>query len=139
MKHRFVLNAISRRLAIKAVQEAPDGHVVKIGEQTRSLDQNAKLWPMLSDVAKQVQWPVDGRLVYMHEDDWKDLFTAALRKHQRMAKGIDGGVVMLGGRTSRMVKAEFSDLIELIYSFGAEHGVQWSEPPAKVEEGRRAA
>lgn len=128
-KRRYVLaHQVARQRAMEDVRTAPEGYVVKVEEPSRTLDQNAKLWPMLTDVSKQVRWPVDGELAYMAEDDWKDLFTAALRKHQRMAKGIDGGVVMLGSRTSRMKKAEFSDLIEIIYAFGAEHGVQWSEP-----------
>ena len=33
-----------------------------------------------------------------------------------------------------MSKAEFSELIELIYSFGAEHGVQWSGDTKLNEE-----
>ena len=35
--------------------------------------------------------------------------------------------MFLGSSTSRMNKAQFSELIELIYNYGAEHGVQWSE------------
>lgn len=37
---------------------------------------------------------------------------------------LDGkGVVPLGFKSSRLNKAEFSDLIEAIFSFCAEHGV----------------
>ena len=42
---------------------------------------------------------------------------------------LDGpGVVPLGFRSSRLTKAEFSDLIELIYAFGAQQGVTFREP-----------
>lgn len=127
-KQVYVLaHSLARQRAVDSVRNAPDGYRVKIEPPTRSLDQNAKLWPMLADVSRQVMWPVDGAMVKLPEEDWKDIFTAALRKHQRMAKGIDGGLVMLGSRTSRMLKSEFSDLIELIYAFGAERGVVWSE------------
>ncbi len=106
----------------------------------RSLSQNAKLWPMLEDVAGQQQLVIDGALVWASKEDWKDVFTAALNQHQRMAKGIDGGLVMLGMRTSKMRKKEFSDLIELIYAYGAEHGVQWSEQALKAyDEFKEAA
>ena len=133
MKRRYVLaHPVARQRAIEDVRTAPEGYVVKVEEPNRTLDQNSKMWPMLSDISKQVRWPVDGELVYITEDDWKDIFTAALKKHQRMAKGIDGGVVMLGSRTSRMKKAEFSDLIEIMYAFGAERGVQWTEPREKA-------
>lgn len=94
----------------------------------RSVEQNKMLWAMLRDVSKQVQWPVDGELVYMNEWDWKDVFSAALKKHQRVAKGIEGGFVMLGAHTSRMTKAEMADLITLMEAFGAERGVVWGEP-----------
>lgn len=133
MKRRFILaHAVARGRALDAVRTAPDGFVVSIQEPTRSLDQNAKMWPMLHDVATQVRWPVNGELVYMNEDDWKDLFTAALKREQRMAQGVDGGFVMLGTRSSTLTKREFSDLIEIMYAFGAERGVQWSEPAPRI-------
>ena len=93
----------------------------------RSVEQNKKLWAMLRDVSVQVKWPVDGEMVLMSEWDWKDIFSAALNKHQRVARGIDGGFVMLGAHTSRMTKAEMGDLITLIEAFGAEHNIQWTE------------
>jgi hypothetical protein len=102
---------------------------MKMNEITerRTVEQNKKLWAMLRDVASQVQWPVDGELVFMSEWDWKDVFSAALKKHQRVAKGIEGGFVMLGAHTSRMTKQEMADLITLMEAFGVERGVVWSE------------
>jgi hypothetical protein len=42
--------------------------------------------------------------------------------------GIDPGTfVPLGMRTSQMTKEEISDLLELIYAFGAERGVKFRE------------
>lgn len=111
-----------------------------IREPKRSLDQNAKMWPMLADVAKQCDLVINGRAVKAEPEDWKEVFTAALRREQRMAMGIDGGLVVLGARTSKMRKREFSELLELIYAYGAEHGVQWSEPAvAAYEQYREAA
>lgn len=132
-KRRYVLShSVARQRALDDVRTAPDGYVVKVEEPLRTLDQNSKMWPMLTDISRQVQWPVDGELQLISEEDWKDIFTAALRKHQRMAKGIDGGVVMLGGRTSRMRKREFIDLIDIMYAFGNEKGVEWSEPEQRA-------
>lgn len=93
----------------------------------RSTEQNRMLWACLRDVAQQVRWPVDGEMVLMSEWDWKDVFSAALKKHQRVAKGLEGGFVMLGCHTSRMNKAEMADLITLIQAFGSQHDVKWSE------------
>ena len=43
------------------------------------------------------------------------------------AAGIDGGFVILGMHTSRMTKQELGDLIDIIYAFGAERGVKWTQ------------
>lgn len=110
--------------------------VIRLGRERRSLDQNAKLWPMLTDVAKQVEWLKDGEKAMMSAEEWKDLFTASL-KQQSMAPGIEGGMVVLGMRTSRMNKELFSQLIELIYSFGSERGVEWSEPAQETINNHR--
>ena len=109
-----------------------------VGEPRRTLDQNSKLWPMLQDVSRQVEWFVDGKLQKLAKEDWKEILTAALRKHQRVAAGVEGGFVLLGSRTSRMGKREFAELIEAIYAFGSERGVVWSEPAKKAyDECRR--
>jgi hypothetical protein len=112
----------ARQNAQHAVLNAPEGYVVTIKPQTRTLDQNAKLWPMLQDVSRQVEW-YGGTLT---EEEWKDVFSAALKK-QKAVPGIDGGFVVCGQRTSKMSKQEFAELIELIYAFGAQHNVIWSE------------
>lgn len=123
-KRIFVLaHRQARAGAELAIREAPDGYVVTICPPTRTLDQNAKLWPMLGDVSRQVDW-YGQRLT---ADEWKDVFSAALKK-QKVVPGLDGGFVVCGQSTSKMGRQTFSDLIELIYSFGAERGVQWSEP-----------
>lgn len=102
---------------------------VQIDEKqpTRTLEQNARLWALLSDVSRQVQWPVDGKLQHLSPEEWKDVFSASLRKGQRVAQGIEGGFVMLGCRTSRMTVGEMVDLQTLIEAFGAEHGVVWGD------------
>ena len=93
----------------------------------RTIDQNRLLWDLLDEVSRQVQWVVNGEKTFMDSTDWKDVFSAALRKYQRVAIGIEGGVVFLGMHTSKMNKAEFSDLIELVLSFGNERGVKWND------------
>lgn len=94
---------------------------------TRSLEQNSRLWALLHDVSRQVKWPVDGRETYLSPEDWKDIFTASLRKGQRVSPGIDGGFVMLGARTSKMTVGEMVDLQTLIEAFGAQNGVVFGD------------
>ena len=105
--------------------------MVVLTRERRTKDQNNKLWPMLTDISRQCQMVIGTEWQWASEEDWKDLFTAALTGEQRVAQGINGGVVFLGRSTSKMKKREFSDLIELIYAYGAEHGVVWSEQTKK--------
>ena len=120
-----------RAFACHLIGEAPVDAIVTISEPTRTLEQNAMMWPLLHDLSEQVEWPVNGKPQKLSPDDWKDLATAALLKEQRVAQGMDGGFVFLGRRTSTMSKRRFSDLLEVILAFGSEHGVCWSEPLPK--------
>jgi hypothetical protein len=113
----------ARRRAAEACLTAPDGHVVKISQPTRSLDQNAALWASLNDVAAQVVW--HGRK--LDAESWKHVFTAAMTK-QDVVPNLDGtGFVVLGISTSKMTKGEMSDLLDIIHAFGTEHGVTWGD------------
>jgi len=116
----------ARQAACKAVMEAPDNYVVKIAEPTRTLDQNALLWPLLTCFAEQLTWPVNGERVRLEPDEWKDILSAAFEQESvRLAQGLNGGVVMLGRRTSQYGKRKFSDFVEFIYASGAELGVNF--------------
>ncbi len=115
----------ARKRAIEAVTNAPAGARVKIEEPRRTLDQNAKLWPMLTDVAMQVPYHGEHRT----PDEWKGLFMHACGKEVRFLPALDGkGFVPFGMRSSVLSKREFAELIEFIYAWGAENGVVWSDP-----------
>lgn len=104
--------------------------VIKLADK-RTLDQNAKMWPMLRDVSEQVCW--HGQ--WLSQEEWKDVFTASLKKELKVVPNIQGsGFVVLGLRTSKMSKKMFSDLIEFIYAFGAEKGVEWGEKAIRAYE-----
>ena len=111
----------------EAIRTAGQKLEIKVSDPTRTLEQNAKLWACLSDISRQVQWPVDGRLQFLSPEDWKDILSAGLHKEQRIAQGIEGGFVILGQRTSQMSKRQLAELIEFIQYFGADKGVEWSE------------
>lgn len=128
-KRTFILSHNSaRRNAMHAVANAPDGWCVEVKPRTRSLEQNAKLWACLDDIAKQVEW--HGKK--LDREDWKHIFTASLRKLQ-VVPNLDGsGFVALGLSTSKMGVREMSELIELVHAFGAGRGVVWSEVVEEV-------
>lgn len=122
---KFVLSHMpARARAEGAVRNAPDGYVVTIKPPGRSLDQNAAMWPMLQAFSDQLEWPVNGRMTKMDPEAWKDVLSAAFRKEQaRIAMGLDGGVVMLGSRTSKMGKREFSEFLDFINAVAVDRGV----------------
>src|SRR5690606_1127601 len=100
---------------------------VREAKPTRTVEQNSRLWALLTDVSRQVQWPVDGKLQFLSPDEWKTIFTAAHEKHQRVSQGIEGGFVILGSSTSKMSIGDMIDLQTIIEAFGAERGVQWGQ------------
>jgi hypothetical protein len=112
----------ARRRAVQAVLDAQDGYIVTIKPPTRSLEQNAFLWSCLNDIAEQVVW--HGRK--LDSASWKNIFSSSLRK-QDVVPNLDGtGFVVMGVSTSKMSRAEMTELLELIQCFAAQHGVNWS-------------
>lgn len=118
----------ARANAIEAIRQAPDGYRVEVKPQNRTLEQNARMWAMLTELSRQVVW--HGQ--QLTAENWKDVLTAAL-KRQQVVPGVDGGFVVLGTSTRRMTKGEMAELIELITVFGAQHGVVFGDGCA-VEE-----
>ena len=102
----------------KAMLTAGHRLQLEVRPEKRSLAQNSRLWAMLTDISQQVDWYGQKLL----PEDWKHIFTAALKK-TRAVPGIDGGIVVLGQSTSKMTKAEMSELQTLMEAFGAERGV----------------
>lgn len=119
MKRTLILTGeVARKAACREILAAPEGYAVTIGERTRTNDQNAKLWPMLDEISQQVDWYGQK----LTKEEWKDVFSAALKK-QKAVPGLDGGFVVCGQSTSKMGKREFSNLLELINAFAADRGV----------------
>ena len=118
----------ARRRAMSCVADAPDGYVVTVQEPTRSTDQNAAQWPILEAFAEQLQWPVNGAMVNLSAEEWKDVLTAAFRGETvRLAMGLNGGVVMLGLRTSQMGKRRFSEWLSFLQATADLRGVVLSK------------
>ena len=118
---RFV-HIEARRRAAAYCMTAPEGSIAEFKDATRTIEQNSKLWPMLDDISKQVEWYKN----WLSREEWKDFFSAIILK-QKVVPNMEGtGFIAVGGRTSKMSKKMFSEMIELIYAFGSEHGVVWS-------------
>ena len=123
MTQTVILRGQSQRdLAKRLIDAAPVDGVVKIGAPGRTLSQNDKMWAMISDVSRAKP---EGRT---HTPEiWKPLFMSACGHAVQFEQGLDGTPFPIGFRSSRLSKHQMSDLIEFIYSYGAEHGVVWSD------------
>lgn len=120
----FLANENVRERAIEFVAHAPIGKIVEIKDKSRSLDQNAAQWPILDAFAEQLEWPVNGSMSKLSAEEWKDILTAAFHNETaRLAMGLNGGVVMLGLRTSKMNKKRFSEWLDFLHFVASERGI----------------
>lgn len=132
MKTIRLVGEAQRTYAKRLIDEAAADDVAKIGKESRSEEQNRKLWPMLADLRDQVSW-----LGEFTTDDIKLMFLNRLGVEIRFLPTLERqGMFPVGPRSSTLTKEQFSGLIELLYQTGAEEGVKWSEP---VKTERRAA
>lgn len=117
---------VDRERVARWAAQAPFGTRVEFKETKRSIPQNDLMWSRLTEIACKVEWYGQK----LSPDDWKDVFTASLRR-ARVVPGIDPGTfVPLGMRTSDMSKAEMNCLLDLIDAFAAERGVTFNEKDA---------
>jgi hypothetical protein len=140
--NRESLTRVWRAITEAIASDGPQDVSWKASGDKRSDVQNRLMWAALTDISRQVQWPVDGLMQKLTPDDWKHIISAGLKQHQRVAAGINGGFVILGQRTSRFTVRQMGDLIDLLYAFGGQHSVEWSDPEfqslMRAEQGRAA-
>lgn len=123
MAHQVTLNSdFARERAKMLVSKAPKGYVMEVREPKRTLDQNDKLWAMLTDVS--VAMPMGRRHT---PDDWKAIFMNACGWECQFVEGLDGRPFPKGFRSSHLTKAQMSALIDFIQAFGDENEVKWSD------------
>lgn len=95
----------------------------------RTLDQNAKMWAMLTEFSQQVEH-------YSHHwspEDWKYILLKAFGKEIRLLPGLDGSVVPAGLSSSALPKSEMIKFIEFIYAEGTQRGVVFADDPVNHE------
>lgn len=123
-------NEEMRRRAIDWITRAPKETRVTFQGPKRTTEQNDKMWAMLTDIATQLAW----HGMRLSPDDWKLMMLDGLKRELRLVPNINGdGFVNLGRSSSDLSVKEMTDLIELIYAFGARHGVVWSDPNDKEQ------
>jgi hypothetical protein len=82
------------------------------------------MWAMLTEVATQTKY----HGIWLAPEDWKFLFLDSMNREMRIVPNLDGtGFVNLGRSTSDLGADEMSNLIEVIFAYGANHGVKFLE------------
>ncbi|WCA57810.1 recombination protein NinB [Agrobacterium tumefaciens] len=128
MTQTVILHGKSQReFAKRLIDLAPVDAVVKFSEAKRTLDQNSKLWAMLSDVSRAKP---NGRC--QTPEVWKALFMHACGHSVQFEMGLNGQPFPVGFSSSKLTKRQMADLIETIYQYGAENGVVWTEPDSEA-------
>lgn len=126
MKVLTLTGKAARLAACRYVMDAAEGLVFMITEPKRSAEQNALMWPLLECFSEQLAWQINGADVMMEPEEWKDVLSAGFDNEEvRLARGLNGGLVMLGKRTSQFGKKRFSAFIEFILAEGATRGVSF--------------
>ncbi len=126
--HRITLSTkTARERAHGLIDRAPPGYVVKIEEPRRTLEQNDKLWAMLTDLS--VAKPEGRRMI---PDDWKTIMLHACGWECQFLEGLDGRPFPKGFSSSRLTKRQMADLITFIQAYGDQHGVRWSNGQAEA-------
>jgi hypothetical protein len=116
-------NDYTRMQAHRLIEQAPQGAVLNIRAARRTVDQNALMWALLSEISRAKP---EGRT--LTPDVWKSLFLHALDHSQRFEMALDGkGMVPVGFRSSRLSKEQFSALIDTIHEYAARHGIVLSD------------
>ena len=100
--------------------------ICPICEERRSLSANAAQWPILQAWAEQKQWPINGVMSSLTAEEFKDILTAAFEGETspRIAPGLQGGMVMLGRKTSRYGKKRFSEWLDWLNAASYHAGIK---------------
>ena len=114
-----------RAKAAKWIAGAPKDTRVTFQGPKRSLPQNSRMWAMLTDISTQADH--HGRKYTT--DEWKAIFLSALGQEMKFVPSLDGKTfIPIGHSSSNLSVQEMTDMIELMFSFGAQHGVVFHEP-----------
>lgn len=139
MKQTFKLPD-ERRKAVAAVAFAPENYIVQILPPSKTRDQEERYHAMLADIARQCTHLNEAQ----DAETWKRLCVDQFRrdtltdpdigeywkgKGLRIIPALDGScVVVLGEQTRKFPRKVASAFTTWLFAFGAEHGVQWSDP-----------
>ena len=107
--------------------EAHESICIEVREKNRTLEQNAKLHAMLTEVSRKLEF--NGKKLSV--DEWKLVFVSAhaiaTGKPAEMVIGLEGEVINLRESTAQMSVKRLSSLIEYIHAYCADKGMVFGE------------
>jgi hypothetical protein len=122
--HIVIKSKADREKLKRWMDGVPDFTRVDLKEPKRTPAQNDRMWAMLTDIAAQAM--LGGKR--FTSDQWKVIFLHALGQEIQLLPSLDGlSFVPWGQSSSDLSVAEMTGLIELMFKFGAEHGVQFQD------------
>lgn len=124
----YLISSRVRDNALAAVNEAEPGAIVSVSPPKRSLEQNAKLHAILTDLARSpLTWAGKRRTV----EEWKMLAVSAhavaTKEAGEIIPGLEGEFVAIRESTAQMSVKRASSLIEYLISFCLAHDVPLKE------------
>jgi NinB protein len=123
-----------RDKAIRWINQAPAGTRVEFKAPQRSVEQNSRMWAMLTDIVSQHpkfngsegrKWTTgEAKVVFMH----------ACGVEIQILPSLDGkSFVPIGQSSSDLSVEEMRQLTEFMFAWGAENKIVWSDPKLKGE------
>lgn len=137
MRQKIILKLTgeaAKKAACREILAAPVGHIVRITPETRSLDQNAKLHAMLTDISKQAKYLGAKRDL----EFWKGLFVSgwqiATGERPEIVPGLEGEFINIRESTTTLGVKRMASLIEYVTAWAASNGVALTDPVADAPE-----
>ena len=137
----------ARRRAMQAVADAQVGQKVTIADPVKSREQEEKYHAQIGDLSKQFilhgrKWDAEDMKRILIDGFKRETNRPAYPELQQawasmgivdLVPSLRGdGVVILGAQSRKLPKILASAFVEWLYALGAEVGIVWSEPRARV-------
>lgn len=127
MKQQYkLINQDTKLHCCRQIMSADWGKVVTIQDPTRTLEANAKLHAMLTDISKQAKYMGKARTV----EFWKALFVSgwmvATDQNPEMCPGLEGEYLVLRESTATMSGKRLSSVLEYISAWAAHNEIRFS-------------
>lgn len=102
------------------------GHklTLSVADEKRTKPQNDHIHPLVRAIAKQSGYTDEDQLRMLLVEQWR----AETGRQKQFARSLDGSrMVDTSNRTKSLDKADCAELIDWLYAWGAQNGVEWNK------------